>query len=137
MRRLTIAFASMFVLLMGVAASASAQNLNCDDFATQAEAQANLDANPSDPNGLDRNNNGVACENGVGGGGGAGSGSGSGTDSGSGDDSDDGGTTTDLPSTGSGPSAGTSGASASLFGAVALLLTIGATMMRRSAIGRF
>lgn len=135
MRRLTIAFASVLVLLMGITLTASAQDLNCDDFATQAEAQANLDANPSDPNNLDGNNDGVACEGGVGGGG---SGSGSGTGSGS-DDSgaDDGGATTDLPSTGSGSMAGTAGVSASLFGALALLLAIAATTMRRSFGSRF
>jgi len=41
----------------------SAQDLDCDDFPTQAAAQAELERDPSDPNGLDRNDNGVACEN--------------------------------------------------------------------------
>src|SRR5581483_12321833 len=36
--------------------------LNCSDFASQADAQAALLADPSDPNGLDQNNNGIACE---------------------------------------------------------------------------
>lgn len=36
--------------------------LNCDDFTTQEEAQAVLDADPSDPNVLDGDGNGVACE---------------------------------------------------------------------------
>jgi hypothetical protein len=36
--------------------------LNCDDFATQQEAQAELEADPSDPHGLDADGNGVACE---------------------------------------------------------------------------
>jgi hypothetical protein len=35
---------------------------NCSDFTTQKEAQAVLDAFPEDPHGLDRNNDGVACE---------------------------------------------------------------------------
>ena len=35
---------------------------NCDDFATQAQAQAVLRADPSDPNRLDGNRDGVACE---------------------------------------------------------------------------
>ncbi|MCC6175595.1 MAG: trypsin-like peptidase domain-containing protein [Chloroflexi bacterium] len=35
---------------------------NCDDFASQADAQAVLRADPSDPNRLDRDGNGVACE---------------------------------------------------------------------------
>ncbi len=34
---------------------------NCDDFATQAQAQAVLRADPSDPNRLDGNRDGVAC----------------------------------------------------------------------------
>src|SRR5215207_7343690 len=36
--------------------------LNCSDFATQEEAQAILDANPSDPNYLDGEGDGIACE---------------------------------------------------------------------------
>lgn len=35
---------------------------NCTDFASQAEAQAVLRADPSDPNRLDRDGNGIACE---------------------------------------------------------------------------
>ena len=37
-------------------------DLDCGDFASQAEAQAVLVADPSDPNGLDADNDGVACE---------------------------------------------------------------------------
>ncbi len=37
-------------------------DLNCSDFATQEEAQAVLDANPDDPNYLDGEGDGVACE---------------------------------------------------------------------------
>jgi len=47
----------------------TAQGLNCIDFATQADAQANADAT-GDANNLDTNDNGVACEGGVGEGGG-------------------------------------------------------------------
>jgi hypothetical protein len=50
------------------ASVASAQDLNCSDFATQQEAQAELDRNPSDPNNLDSDNDGVACESLPGGG---------------------------------------------------------------------
>ncbi|MFD2397738.1 excalibur calcium-binding domain-containing protein [Prauserella oleivorans] len=35
---------------------------NCADFATQAQAQATLDADPSDPHNLDADNDGEACE---------------------------------------------------------------------------
>lgn len=38
------------------------RDYNCSDFKTQDEAQAVLDADPSDPSGLDRNNDGKACE---------------------------------------------------------------------------
>lgn len=66
MRLLRAALATIlvaaFLLVSGQAASAQTGDLNCDDFTSQAEAQANLKANPSDPNGLDRNNNGQACE---------------------------------------------------------------------------
>ncbi len=52
-----------FVLLFGVSVSAGAQrDLDCDDFDTRAEAQANLDADPSDPNNLDTDDDGNACE---------------------------------------------------------------------------
>jgi hypothetical protein len=35
---------------------------NCADFVSQADAQAVLRADPSDPNGLDRDKDGIACE---------------------------------------------------------------------------
>ncbi len=37
-------------------------DLDCADFASQAEAQATFDADPTDPNGLDADNDGIACE---------------------------------------------------------------------------
>lgn len=37
-------------------------DLDCPDFETQAEAQAVLDADPSDPHGLDAEGDGVPCE---------------------------------------------------------------------------
>ena len=53
-------------------------DLNCSDFSTQEEAQAELDADPSDPHGLDGNDDdGLACESLP---------SGSGSDSGSDDE---------------------------------------------------
>jgi LPXTG-motif cell wall-anchored protein len=36
--------------------------VNCDDFTFQQDAQAVLDADPDDPNGLDEDRNGIACE---------------------------------------------------------------------------
>jgi hypothetical protein len=40
----------------------SSGDLDCDDFATQAQAQAAFLQDPSDPNGLDGDGDGVACE---------------------------------------------------------------------------
>src|SRR5215211_2532999 len=53
-------------------APTSTEDLDCADFATQQEAQAQLERDPSDPNNLDANGDGVACETypyGTGGGG--------------------------------------------------------------------
>ena len=52
----------------GGKAKPAAALLTCDDFATQADAQQALDADPSDPYGLDPDGNGVACEDLLGGG---------------------------------------------------------------------
>ncbi|WP_299959031.1 excalibur calcium-binding domain-containing protein [uncultured Modestobacter sp.] len=49
-------------LSLGFTGTASAADLNCSDFATQAEAQAVLDADPSDPNNLDQDDDKIACE---------------------------------------------------------------------------
>ena len=37
-------------------------DLDCSSFADQAAAQAALDADPSDPHGLDADRDGIACE---------------------------------------------------------------------------
>ena len=51
---------------------AQAQNTrNCSDFQTQEEAQAVLDQDPSDPNRLDEDDDGIACESLPGGSGGS------------------------------------------------------------------
>ena len=46
--------------LAGVAAAQDV--LDCNNFNTQAEAQAVYNKDPSDPNGLDGDNDGKACE---------------------------------------------------------------------------
>src|SRR3712207_2204487 len=48
-------------LLLGSAAGAQA-DLDCSDFDTQQEAQAELERDPSDPHGLDADKDGIACE---------------------------------------------------------------------------
>lgn len=50
-------------------------DLNCADFGSQAEAQAEFDKDTSDPNNLDADNDGIACES-LDGGSGGGEGSG-------------------------------------------------------------
>ena len=50
------------MLFVGLSGTALAQDLDCGDFATQQEAQAELERDPSDPNRLDGNDDGVACE---------------------------------------------------------------------------
>jgi Excalibur calcium-binding domain len=42
--------------------SDSGRDLDCDDFSSQAEAQATLEVDPSDPHGLDGDDDGKACE---------------------------------------------------------------------------
>ena len=64
--RLRTTGAAAFVLAAAMcfplAGVALAQDLDCANFQTQAQAQAVYDQNPSDPNGLDRDKDGVACE---------------------------------------------------------------------------
>jgi hypothetical protein len=50
------------------------RDLDCADFARQEDAQAVLERNASDPNGLDADNDGIACEELAGNGGGGGDG---------------------------------------------------------------
>ena len=38
------------------------RDLDCADFAWQADAQAELESDPGDPHGLDGDDDGVACE---------------------------------------------------------------------------
>ncbi|MEV6827749.1 excalibur calcium-binding domain-containing protein [Amycolatopsis sp. NPDC051102] len=68
-RALTTAAAVAGLALLGPVSLASAQvaapltgDLDCKNFQYQEEAQAVLDANPGDPNHLDRDKNGIACE---------------------------------------------------------------------------
>jgi hypothetical protein len=45
------------------AATQGADTLNCTDFTTQEQAQAVFNRDRSDPNNLDGDNDGIACEN--------------------------------------------------------------------------
>jgi hypothetical protein len=66
MRRRTTAAAGVLftaALSLGVSGTAhAADTYNCPDFVSQADAQAVYNANPSDPNQLDRDNDAQACE---------------------------------------------------------------------------
>lgn len=62
-RTLTTALlATVMVGAMTAPAFAQSRDLDCKDFTSQAAAQANLDANRSDPNRLDQDGDGKACE---------------------------------------------------------------------------
>lgn len=50
------------MLALGVTTPAYAADTDCSDYATQEAAQAVLNADMSDPNGLDADNDGKACE---------------------------------------------------------------------------
>jgi hypothetical protein len=61
---LPISLLVAILLALGASTAASAQDrYNCDDFDSQAEAQGIYDQDPSDPNQLDRDEDGEACEN--------------------------------------------------------------------------
>jgi hypothetical protein len=55
----TVVAAALCFPMAGVAA---AQNLDCDDFTSTAAAQNVLSSNTNDPNDLDTDNDGQACE---------------------------------------------------------------------------
>lgn len=47
---------------MALAQQGADEDLNCEDFSSREEVQATLDADSSDPNGLDADGNGIACD---------------------------------------------------------------------------
>ena len=57
----TAVIAAVALILVAPAALAQADT-DCSDYASQAAAQAALRADPSDPNGLDADGDGIACE---------------------------------------------------------------------------
>ena len=50
------------LILVAAALPSAVVAVNCDQFITQAGAQAYLRAHPDDPDGLDDDDNGIACE---------------------------------------------------------------------------
>jgi hypothetical protein len=101
--------------MVPLSGSAFAADQDCSDFDTQQEAQAVYDQNTSDPNGLDRDNDGLACENNA---------SGSGSEAGDSDDDSDSGQVSHVPSGG----ADTGGGSTAAGGDTALLAGGGAVL---------
>jgi Excalibur calcium-binding domain len=61
-RRMAAAAALAAAMTLPMSGVAAANDLDCEDFTTQAEAQAVYNQNPTDPNGLDRDKDGKACE---------------------------------------------------------------------------
>ncbi|MGY1601684.1 excalibur calcium-binding domain-containing protein [Geodermatophilus sp. SYSU D00815] len=59
---LIIGFLFAALVCFGLAGTASARDKDCSDFATQQDAQAVLNADPTDPNDLDADDDGTACE---------------------------------------------------------------------------
>ncbi len=59
---LLVATGMMFCAGLLTAAPSEAQDLNCSDFRFQEDAQDELESDRSDPNNLDNDNDGIACE---------------------------------------------------------------------------
>ena len=59
---LALAALVFYTVLLSVQPSIAQQDLDCSDFRYQEDAQEELEQDPSDPNGLDRDNDGIACE---------------------------------------------------------------------------
>ncbi len=120
MTRLTVALFVALTLAFGVSTSASAQDIDCPQI-TGDEADAILAADPSDPNDLDRDNDGFPCEDNArrgGGGSAAPAASSAGSSGGGGGGGGRSAAVTVVPATGAGPLGGngTSGALVALFG---------------------
>ena len=62
MRRSIVLLATAVVLALWATPAFAQDDQNCDDFQSQAAAQAHLRQDPSDPDQLDRDNDGLACE---------------------------------------------------------------------------
>src|SRR5437868_1725395 len=59
---IVLALVAIFASTTITPARAADSVANCQGFSSQAAAQAALRANPSDPNNLDADNDGIACE---------------------------------------------------------------------------
>ena len=62
MRRSIVLLATAVVLALWATPAFAQDDQNCADFESQAAAQAHLRQDPSDPDQLDRDNDGIACE---------------------------------------------------------------------------
>ena len=63
MRRTIVLLAAAVMLALWATPASAQDDQNCADFPSQAAAQAHLRQDPSDPDRLDADNDGLACEN--------------------------------------------------------------------------
>jgi hypothetical protein len=61
-RRAAVVIAVATGAMLPFTGVAFAQDKDCSDFSSQAEAQAEFNSDPSDPHGLDADNDDIACE---------------------------------------------------------------------------
>ncbi|MFD2078493.1 Excalibur calcium-binding domain-containing protein [Actinopolymorpha cephalotaxi] len=63
-KKIAAVLATFVLATLGVVgiATADTDKYDCEDFSTQQEAQTVLEQDRSDPYGLDRDNDGIACE---------------------------------------------------------------------------
>jgi Excalibur calcium-binding domain len=61
-RRAAVVIAVAAGAMLPFTGVAFAQDKDCSDFSSQAEAQAEFDSDSSDPHGLDADNDDIACE---------------------------------------------------------------------------
>ena len=117
MRNVLLLAALCALAVLMFAPATLAQDTDCADYATQAQAQAVLDADMSDPNGLDADDDGIACETLPGGNMGGGGGS---TTTGTTSGTTRGTTTGTTTGTPTGTTTGTTGAAAAQYSTTAL-----------------
>ncbi|HVF04172.1 MAG TPA: excalibur calcium-binding domain-containing protein [Frankiaceae bacterium] len=63
LRATVLSTAALTAILAGPALADHGGDVNCPAFDYQEDAQAHMDAHPGDPDRLDADNDGVACEN--------------------------------------------------------------------------
>jgi hypothetical protein len=136
----SLALGTAAMLPLAGVASATPGDRDCSDFSTQAEAQEALDSTSGDPERLDEDDDGIACENlsaGSSDGGSASDDSSEDDDSGDGDDNND--QVTDVPrggvETGDGTATGDAADPAVIALSAMAALGVGIAAARRAIFG--